>query len=169
MGDKKKAQRATSSVFTMFDQHQVQEFKEAFSLMDQDRDGTISVDDLREVYSSLGKPCKDDELKKMIAEAPGAINFTLLLQMFGEKIGGTDPEDTLLNAFKLFDKVSTGKLHKDTLRQILTTEGVPKERMSDAEFNQMLEDAVPDRQGEIDYEKFTRVIKRGKEEENETK
>ena len=26
----------------------------AFGLMDQDRDGTISVDDLKEVYSSLG-------------------------------------------------------------------------------------------------------------------
>ena len=38
----------------MFDQKQVQEFKEAFNLMDQDRDGTISMDDLKEVYSSLG-------------------------------------------------------------------------------------------------------------------
>ena len=38
----------------MFEQSQVQEFKEAFGLMDQDRDGTISVDDLKEVYNSLG-------------------------------------------------------------------------------------------------------------------
>ena len=30
----------------MFEQSQVQEFKEAFGLMDQDRDGTISADDL---------------------------------------------------------------------------------------------------------------------------
>ena len=33
----------------MFEQKQVQEFKEAFSLMDQDRDGSISLDDLKEV------------------------------------------------------------------------------------------------------------------------
>ncbi|RNA08948.1 myosin regulatory light chain atrial isoform, partial [Brachionus plicatilis] len=52
---KKKAQRATSNVFAMFEQSQVQEFKEAFGLMDQDRDGVISVDDLKEVYNSLGK------------------------------------------------------------------------------------------------------------------
>ena len=57
----------------MFDQKQVQEFKEvkwlflnmrflseffihfkAFNLMDQDRDGTVSMDDLKEVYASLG-------------------------------------------------------------------------------------------------------------------
>ncbi len=43
---KKKATRATSNVFAMFEQSQIQEFKEAFGLMDQDRDGTISVDDL---------------------------------------------------------------------------------------------------------------------------
>lgn len=28
---------------------------QAFGLMDQDRDGTISMDDLKEVYNSLGK------------------------------------------------------------------------------------------------------------------
>ena len=51
---KKRVQRATSNVFAMFEQSQVQEFKEAFGLFDQDRDGVISVDDLKEVYASLG-------------------------------------------------------------------------------------------------------------------
>ncbi|KAI3388934.1 hypothetical protein SNEBB_006758 [Seison nebaliae] len=162
---KKKAQRATSSVFAMFDQHQVQEFKEAFNLMDQDRDGTISVDDLREVYSSLGTTPKDDQLKSMIAEASGPINFTLLLQMYGERLGGTDPEDAILNAFKIFDKEAVGKLHKDILRDYLTAQGPPDSRLDDKLFNQMLEVAKPDRQGLINYEEFTRIIKRGVQEE----
>ena len=34
---KKRAQRATSNVFAMFDQSQIQEFKEAFNMIDQNR------------------------------------------------------------------------------------------------------------------------------------
>lgn len=39
---KKRAQRATSNVFAMFDQNQIQEFKEAFYMIDQDKDGFIT-------------------------------------------------------------------------------------------------------------------------------
>ena len=54
-GTKKRAQRATSNVFAMFDQDQIQEFKEAFNMIDQNRDGFIDQDDLKEMLGSLGK------------------------------------------------------------------------------------------------------------------
>ena len=40
-GPKKRAQRAHSNVFAMFDQDQIAEFKEAFNFVDQNRDGFI--------------------------------------------------------------------------------------------------------------------------------
>ena len=52
---KKRAQRATSNVFAMFNQDQIQEFKEAFNMIDQNRDGFIDHDDLRDMLASLGK------------------------------------------------------------------------------------------------------------------
>lgn len=85
---KKAAQRASSNVFSMFEQKQVQEFKEAFGLMDQDRDGSISLDDLKEVYASLGRSPKDADLKQMLDEAGGPVNFTKLLQLFGDRLNG---------------------------------------------------------------------------------
>lgn len=51
---KKRAQRATSNVFAMFDQAQIQEFKEAFNMIDQGRDGFIDKDDLHDMFASLG-------------------------------------------------------------------------------------------------------------------
>lgn len=51
---KKRAQRATSNVFAMFDQAQIQEFKEAFNMIDQNRDGFIDKDDLADMLASLG-------------------------------------------------------------------------------------------------------------------
>lgn len=51
---KKRAQRATSNVFVMFDQAQIAEFKEAFNMIDQNRDGFIEKDDLHDMLASLG-------------------------------------------------------------------------------------------------------------------
>jgi Ca2+-binding EF-hand superfamily protein len=39
---KKRAQRATSNVFSMFEPSQIQEFKEAFCMIDQDKDNFIT-------------------------------------------------------------------------------------------------------------------------------
>lgn len=44
-----------------------------------------------------------------MTEAPGPINFTMFLTMFGEKLNGTDPEDVIRNAFACFDEEGTGK------------------------------------------------------------
>lgn len=51
---KKRAQRATSNVFAMFDQAQIQNFKEAFNMIDQNRDGFIDKEDLHDMLASLG-------------------------------------------------------------------------------------------------------------------
>ncbi|XP_029821173.1 myosin regulatory light polypeptide 9 [Manacus vitellinus] len=105
---KKRPQRATSNVFAMFDQSQIQEFKEAFNMIDQNRDGFIDKEDLHDMLASLGKNPTDEYLEGMMSEAPGPINFTMFLTMFGEKLNGTDPEDVIRNAFACFDEEASG-------------------------------------------------------------
>lgn len=51
---KKRAQRATSNIFAMFSQEQIQEFKESFNLLDQNHDGFIDKEDLHDMLASLG-------------------------------------------------------------------------------------------------------------------
>jgi Ca2+-binding EF-hand superfamily protein len=46
VGRRTRPQRATSNIFAMFDQAQIQEFKEAFNMIDQDHDGFIDNQDL---------------------------------------------------------------------------------------------------------------------------
>ncbi|XP_012936772.1 myosin regulatory light chain 12A [Aplysia californica] len=104
---KKRAQRATSNVFAMFDQAQIQEFKEAFNMIDQNRDGFIDKEDLHDMLASLGKDPTDPYLDEMMSAAPGPINFTMFLTMFGDKLNGTDPEDVIKNAFACFDEEGT--------------------------------------------------------------
>uniref|UniRef100_A0AAR2J0G6 EF-hand domain-containing protein n=1 Tax=Pygocentrus nattereri TaxID=42514 RepID=A0AAR2J0G6_PYGNA len=120
---RKNAQRASSNVFSMFEQSQIQEFKEAFGCIDQDRDGVIKKSDLKETYAQLGKlNVSDEELEGMLSEGKGPINFTVFLSLFGEKLNGTDPEETILNAFKVFDPNATGFINKDEFRRMLITQ-----------------------------------------------
>ena len=60
---KKRAQRATSNVFAMFDQAQIQEFKEAFNMIDQNRDGFVDKEDLHDMLASLGKFVIDEHVQ----------------------------------------------------------------------------------------------------------
>uniref|UniRef100_A0A8C3F6M2 Myosin light chain 2 n=1 Tax=Chrysemys picta bellii TaxID=8478 RepID=A0A8C3F6M2_CHRPI len=127
---KKRSEGANSNVFSMFEQTQIQEFKEAFTIMDQNRDGFIDKADLRDTFAAVGRlNVKNEELDEMIKEAPGAINFTVFLSMFGEKLKGADPEETILNAFKVFDPEGKG-LKSDYIKEMLMTQG---ERFSQEE------------------------------------
>ncbi|XP_021110126.1 myosin regulatory light chain 10 isoform X2 [Heterocephalus glaber] len=111
---------ASSNVFSMFDQSQIQEFKEAFTIMDQNRDGFIDKEDLRDTFAALGRiNVKNEELEAMVKEAPGPINFTVFLTMFGEKLKGTDPEETILHAFKVFDTEGKGFVKADLSNRCL--------------------------------------------------
>lgn len=85
--------------------------------MDQDRDGTVSLDDLKEVYASLGKTPKDAELKAMLDEAQGPVNFTTLLTLFGDRLNGTDEENVILNAWKNFDPDGNGAINQKRCRR----------------------------------------------------
>ena len=120
---KKRAQRATSNVFAMFDQSQIQEFKEAFNMIDQNRDGFIDKADLQDMFASLGKDPKEDYIDGMMKEATGPINFTMFLTLYGEKLNGTDPEDVIKNAFGCFDEEGSGSIHENRLRELMTTMG----------------------------------------------
>uniref|UniRef100_A0AAQ4NPI6 Myosin light chain 11 n=1 Tax=Gasterosteus aculeatus aculeatus TaxID=481459 RepID=A0AAQ4NPI6_GASAC len=53
----------SSNVFSMFEQSQIQEYKEAFTIIDQNRDGIISKDDLRDVLASMGQ--RPDQLHRL--------------------------------------------------------------------------------------------------------
>ncbi|XP_059151849.1 myosin regulatory light polypeptide 9-like [Physella acuta] len=158
---KKRAQRATSNVFAMFDQAQIQEFKEAFNMIDQNRDGFIDKEDLHDMLASLGKDPTDAYLDDMMSAAPGPINFTMFLTMFGDKLNGTDPEDVIKNAFACFDEEGTGFISEDRLRELLTTMG---DRFTDEEVDDMYRDA-PIKKGNFNYLEFTRILKYGKTED----
>ncbi|WP_219229856.1 EF-hand domain-containing protein, partial [Neisseria meningitidis] len=157
----KKAKRSGSSVFSMFTEFQVAEFKEGFSLMDKDKDGILGKDDLRATWDQIGKLATDKELDDMLAEAPGPVNFTQLLTLFAQRMsGGSDPDDVIRNAFKAFDK--EGLINSEELKHALLTWGdkFNKKEVADA-FDAM----DIDNKGMIDTEGLVQMLIGGGDEE----
>ncbi|ELK34113.1 PREDICTED: myosin regulatory light polypeptide 9 [Myotis davidii] len=149
----KQPQRATSNVFAMFDQSQVQEFKEACNMIAQNQDGFIDKEDLHDMLAALGKSPTDEYLEGMLSEVPGPVTFTMFLMAFGEKLNGTDPEDVTHKAFACFGEEASGFTH-----ELLTTMG---DRFTDEEVDEMYREAPIDKKGNFNYLEFTRILKHG--------
>ena len=148
-GKGKKKAKNTSNVFSMFEQSQIQEFKEAFGMIDANRDGFIDKEDLKSTYASLGVMSVDSaKLDQMMSEAPAAINFTVFLNMLADKLHGTDSEDVILSAFKLFDPEGKGTIPKDYLGDVLTSQA---DRFTKEELDGMMAAAPIDADGNLDY------------------
>ncbi|XP_076125990.1 myosin, light chain 2b, regulatory, cardiac, slow isoform X1 [Alosa pseudoharengus] len=136
---------------------------QAFTIMDQNRDGFIDQNDLRDTFAALGRlNVKQEEIDAMLKEAPGPINFTVFLTMFGEKLKGADAEETILNAFKVFDPEGKGTLKKDFVSEMLTTQA---DRFSPEEMEQMFAAFPPDVAGNLDYKNLVYIITHGEEKD----
>lgn len=154
--------KKVGNVFALFNQAQITEFKEAFTMMDVDRDGFISEDDLAAIFQQTGREPDSKDLKEMIKEAPGQLNFTAFLTLFGEKMHGTDPESTLRDAFTMFDENKTGKIEENYMKHLLTEVG---DLFTKDEVKLTWKEA-PIEGGQLDYLTFVQYIKRGKEGED---
>jgi len=157
----KKAASRPSNVFALFSQSQITEFKEAFTLMDLNRDGFLDASDVAGIWAQTGREADPKVIDAMIEESPGKLNFTNFLALFGEKMHGTDPEKALLDAWATFDAEKTGKLDEKYIKHLLTS---TKGKFSPEEIKACWKEA-PIEGGKLDYVLFTQYIKRGKEEE----
>lgn len=146
------------------------------------------------MFIYTGKNPNDDYLEAMMNEAPGPINFTMFLTMFGEKLNGTDPEDVIRNAFACFDEEGTGWwptvswfclnlkrellqfliwfwplscsgfIQEDYLRELLTTMG---DRFTDEEVDELFREAPIDKKNNFNYVEFTRILKHGAKDKDD--
>jgi len=119
----KRAKKQGSNVFDMFSQKQVGEFKEGFQLIDRDRDGIITKQDLRQMYDELGRIASDKELEEMLNDASGPINFTMFVNMFAERQSGeADEDEVVAKAFMAFAD-DQGMMDCDQFRHSIMTWG----------------------------------------------
>lgn len=176
---KSRARREPSGVFSLFQAPQIQQFKEAFQLVDHDKDGWVGENDLREVFASLGITPSKRMMEDLLNARPGThsrmssiasdttdtdrgINFTMFLTMMSERLFEFDTEAELIEAFESFDENDTGLVKIDEMRKWLSEFG---ERMDMAEIDKFLKGPFTDRQGNFNYRDWVKVLRVNDEEE----
>merc|ERR1712038_1506693 len=106
-----------------FSEEQLEMYKESFKLMDVDKDGTISKNDIRAAFDNVGKLMSEGELDDMLGEVGGACTFDAMIKMFQDKMAGgsNDPDDLIVRAFKAYE--SEGKIEAEMFRHALMNFG----------------------------------------------
>lgn len=140
---------------------QVEEIKEAFNLFDTNRSGTIDVRELKAAMRALGFEMKKEEVRKMLSdihkEPTDNIDFHEFTLMMTGKMGERDSEEEILKVFQLFDEENSGFITFRNLKHICTELG---ENLSDAEIQEMIDEADRDDDNQISPQDFLRVMKK---------
>ncbi|KAH8835875.1 calcium-binding EF-hand domain-containing protein [Flagelloscypha sp. PMI_526] len=170
---KSRARREPSGVFTNFQPAQIQQFKEAFQLIDHDKDGWVNESDLVEIFGSLGITPTKSMLTDLLNSRPGGmvgkdspkgINFTMFLTMMSERLFEFDTEAELVEAFESFDDDDSGSVNIHDMKKWLGDYG---DRMSEPEMDKFLTGPFTDRQGNFNYREWVKVLRVNEEETEE--
>merc|ERR1712033_108305 len=113
MGTVKMPKKA--NIFDSFSHSAIQQFKEAFGIMDVDKDGLLSASDLTTAFANHGKSVSGGEAQSMLDEADGPMNFTQMVTLFGDKFSASEVDD----AFAEF-KIDGGMIDAAHLKGLMS-------------------------------------------------
>nr|XP_034324176.1 calmodulin-beta-like isoform X1 [Crassostrea gigas]XP_034324177.1 calmodulin-beta-like isoform X1 [Crassostrea gigas] len=158
----------------------LKDWREAFSMFDKNGDDLISAGELGTVMRNLGLNPTEEDVKKMISdvdkdgkrrilyfflfpevtgmrfEANGFVDFNEFVSMmlkFQER--PVDPEEQYLEAFRVFDQDGNGFISPTELQSVMTSLG---ETLSEEEIKDMIQEADMDRDGQVNYTEFVKVM-----------
>merc|ERR1712200_10467 len=96
-----------ANIFDSFSHSAIQQFKEAFGIMDVNKDGLLSADDLVAAFANHGKNISGGEAQGMLDEADGPMNFTQMVTLFASKMAAEAFRHSLMT---FGDKFAAGEV-----------------------------------------------------------
>ncbi|CAO2826745.1 unnamed protein product [Amaranthus hypochondriacus] len=155
---KKKALRVIAEHLSV---EEVEIIKDMFMLMDTDRDGKITFEELRAGLRKVGSQLAEPEIKLLMDVADVDGNGYL---DYGEFVAVTihlqkmENDEHFHRAFMYFDKDGSGYIELDELRDALADESA--ETDSDV-LTEIMREVDADKDGRISYEEFVAMMKTG--------
>ena len=142
-----------NKLFQMLTKNQQSEFKDAFDLIDTDKDGEISLLELRRIMNSIGQKKTEEELLKVI-ESPANDDEDKLIseEDFMGLMAEAEIYNLLLGTFQALDENNGGYIKANDLNNILSgVQGL----ISDDRKNLI---NLDDEELEIDYDQFSKML-----------
>lgn len=141
---------------------EISEFREIFDLVDKDKGGSISKEELSDLMDTLGINASAEEIDLMINEIDddnnGEIDFDEFVAVMSRKVNATYTADDVKQSFKLFEKPDDqhGHVDKTALEHGLSTYST--KGLSEAEIAQLVAQLEPDANGDINYEDYVNMM-----------
>ncbi|KAL0211482.1 hypothetical protein P9112_009780 [Eukaryota sp. TZLM1-RC] len=138
---------------------QEHEIQEAFSLFDQDRNGTIEPSELRIAMKALGIESSKAEIDRLLDEASSSdsLSFDEFHSIMAKKLSERDPHEEMEKAFQLFDIDQDGLISLSDMKKIAQELG---ETLPDDELESMIEEADVDGDGQLTLSDWIKVMER---------
>ncbi|XP_073265604.1 calcium-dependent protein kinase 29 isoform X3 [Populus alba] len=144
-------------------EEEIKGLKQMFNNMDTDRSGTITYEELKSGLSRLGSKLTEVEIKQLMDGADvdnnGTIDYVefITATMHRHRL---EKEENLYKAFQFFDKDNSGFITRDELRQAMSQYGMGDE----ATIDEIIEDVDTDKDGNINYEEFATMMRKGSQD-----
>ncbi|OVA15957.1 Protein kinase domain [Macleaya cordata] len=141
-------------------EEEIKGLQQMFNNMDTDRSGTITLEELKTGLSRLGSKLTESEIKQLMDAADvdqsGSIDYHefITATMHRHRL---EKEENLYKAFQYFDKDGSGFITRDELKHAMSKYGMGDE----ATIDEVINDADTDKDGNIDYEEFVAMMKKG--------
>merc|ERR1711981_1066570 len=95
------------NIFDFFSQSAIQQFKEAFGIMDINKNGILEADDLVQAFTNVGKSVSAGEAQAMLDETSAPVNFTKMVLLFADEMAGKIDAEMFRHSLMTFgDKFS---------------------------------------------------------------
>eukprot|EP01096_Ripella_sp_DP13-Kostka_P005283 TRINITY_DN1804_c0_g1_i1.p1 TRINITY_DN1804_c0_g1~~TRINITY_DN1804_c0_g1_i1.p1 ORF type:complete len:154 (+),score=59.15 TRINITY_DN1804_c0_g1_i1:27-464(+) len=132
------------------------ELKEAF-VKTADKAQVINAKQLVSVLRYMGQNPSDAEAQDMITKfgSGGTMTQQAFVTMMSAKNKDDGSEESVIEAFQVFDKDGKGYISAADLRNILTNLG---DKLNENQVNQMLSEALASDDGNLDYRQFVQMM-----------
>jgi len=141
------------------------QFRQVFEVIDSNGDGKISIYELSEVLSCLGreKPEADVEAEKMVKEmdcdGDGFIDLDEFMGVVNENGKNEKEEEDFKDAFLMFDEDGNGLISARELQKVLIGLGICNNYCSLKDCKKMIRGFDRDGDGFVDFQEFVSMMK----------
>ncbi|CEP21208.1 Mlc2 [Cyberlindnera jadinii] len=113
------------SKLTQLPAEQIERLRDAFQLVDQDSDGTISKEDLQKTFKSISVEKSDQEIDSMLAS--GEVGFTDFLSLISNDLAQLPDKSDIQSALQVFS--FDCEVNMDEMRESLKNVGMDTDEL----------------------------------------
>ena len=137
----------------------LQVYKEAFDLIDKNKDGEITLDELKQFFNGLKENISDSDLQDMINQADiegnGSITFDGFVSLLDSKLRNDDVQEEIIETFKKFDQDNNGLIGPEDIYNLLQSFN---QDITISEAEEMIKNVDIDDDGFVNYKEFVKMI-----------